>query len=531
MPLSRKTKTKIDSSFALNRVSRSGLSQLAIALGRKPLLVGALGTAVAGLMAALSLMTLYDGRADALNHSQDTARNVVSMIAKDVSRNLDLYNLTLQSVVDGVQSPEVMGLKPSLRRQVLFDRAASASFLGGEYYVNSSGIVIAQNDQDFSDPVFIGDRDFFVHQATHTDQGLFISSLFESRERHSHLSIGLSRRVAHADGTFNGVAILAVEVGFFKVLLDDVDVGKNGAVAILLDDGSILARKPFGVVDAGQNFASSAVFEFIEGQVDGTFTAVSPVDGVSRIYTFAHIPRTPLVVIVAPAETDVLSAWEQRSLMAGILTCALGSCFIVISWLLASSLRERAIAQAQLVRMAGTDALTGVSNRRVLDYRIDDEWRRARRAKNGISILFIDVDCFKAFNDTYGHAVGDGALVTVADCVGEIVRRPADLVARYGGEEFVAMLPDTPHDAAMEIAEQIRLSVVRAALLHAESPFKILTVSIGCTTAFPADGGDALTVLNDADRALYAAKEAGRNCVMSLDAQRVARAVSGMSSV
>jgi diguanylate cyclase (GGDEF)-like protein len=93
------------------------------------------------------------------------------------------------------------------------------------------------------------------------------------------------------------------------------------------------------------------------------------------------------------------------------------------------------------------------------------------------------------------------------------------------------MLPDTPHDAAMEIAGQIRLSVVRAALLHAESPFKILTVSIGCMTAFPSDGGDALTVVNDADRALYAAKVAGRNCVMSLDGQSVSRAISGLSSV
>lgn len=524
MSMRGKRSRRTDDSFAVGFATRSGPTGLAGALGRKPLLIGILGTAVAVLMTALSLATLYGDREDALNHSTAISRNVVSIISKDISRNLDLYNLTLQSVVDGVHTPEVMALPPSLRRQVLFDRAASASFLGGEFYVDSSGLVAAQNDRDYSPPVYIGDRDYFLAQTTHTDGGLYISKLFRSRERNGRLSIGLSRRVAHADGTFNGVAILAIEADFFKLLLEDVDVGKRGSASILLEDGSVLARKPFNQIDAGSSLASTPVFKFVEGQVDGTFTAISQIDGTKRIYTFTHIARTPIVVLVAPSEEEILAPWKQRSIFLGTLACLLGTCFIVISWMLAFSLRERAVAQAQLVRMAWTDPLTGVSNRRVLDYRIDHEWQKAKQAKQGktpVSILFVDVDWFKIFNDTYGHAVGDSALVTVAQCVRNVVRRPGDVVARYGGEEFVALLPGVSKEAALAMAENIRLRVADAALPHAGSPVGIVTVSIGCASAVPSDGIDALTTMGEADQALYAAKNAGRNRIMSLEDSHV----------
>ena len=116
-------------------------------------------------------------------------------------------------------------------------------------------------------------------------------------------------------------------------------------------------------------------------------------------------------------------------------------------------------AESELVMLARTDGLTGANNRRSFGEVLDLEWRRARRARSVFSLLFVDVDRFKAFNDTYGHQAGDDALAAVARSIGDNIRRPADTAARYGGEEFVVILPDTPATGATEIAERIRAAI------------------------------------------------------------------------
>ena len=175
-------------------------------------------------------------------------------------------------------------------------------------------------------------------------------------------------------------------------------------------------------------------------------------------------------------------------------------------------------AQAALVRLAATDPLTGLSNRRVLDNRLDEEWRRARRTRQPLSALFIDIDHFKHFNDAYGHASGDEALIAVAECISATVRRSVDLVARYGGEEFAVMLPDTSAEGALVVAEKIRRKVQSQNVVHSDGETIAVTVSIGCATCVPADGANALDLLAAADRQLYAAKAAGRNRVSSATA-------------
>ncbi len=157
--------------------------------------------------------------------------------------------------------------------------------------------------------------------------------------------------------------------------------------------------------------------------------------------------------------------------------------------------------------------MTGLSNRRVLDNRLDEEWRRARRTGQPLSALFIDIDHFKRFNDTYGHASGDEALSAVAECISSTVRRAVDLVARYGGEEFAVILPDTSADGAAAVAEKIRRNVQAQDILHGGDGSVAVTVSVGCATMVPAQGANALDLLAAADRQLYLAKAAGRNRV------------------
>jgi len=162
-------------------------------------------------------------------------------------------------------------------------------------------------------------------------------------------------------------------------------------------------------------------------------------------------------------------------------------------------------------RLAMMDGLTGVANRRLLDQTLAREWISSRRDGLPLSVLLIDVDCFKAFNDQYGHLEGDECLCKVSAKMQKALRRPLDLLARYGGEEFVAVLPNTPIEGAEAIADLVRKAVADCDIPHAGSPHGVVTVSVGCATEIPSNDSSVSSLLNAADAALYMAKSNGRN--------------------
>jgi diguanylate cyclase (GGDEF)-like protein/PAS domain S-box-containing protein len=176
--------------------------------------------------------------------------------------------------------------------------------------------------------------------------------------------------------------------------------------------------------------------------------------------------------------------------------------------------------------LASIDGLTGLANRRRLDETLDREWRRAMRDRSPISLLLLDVDHFKAYNDLYGHLQGDACLRQIADSARAIIHRPADLLARYGGEEFVVVLPNTESTGALAIAEQIRLAVENCDLSHEGNTHRRITVSIGCATHFPELDTTPTLLLTAADQALYQAKNSGRNRI-----EIAAEDLSDMSTV
>jgi diguanylate cyclase (GGDEF)-like protein len=170
----------------------------------------------------------------------------------------------------------------------------------------------------------------------------------------------------------------------------------------------------------------------------------------------------------------------------------------------------------ELESLATTDALTGVPNRRSFDIALNREWRRAQREETSLSLILLDVDNFKAFNDRYGHPAGDDCLARLAAAITGTIRRPADVVARYGGEEFVVVLPSTELAGAAHVAEGIRRAVAALNIRHADNPLGIVTVSLGATAVHPQSGGSQQALLGTADSALYAAKHAGRNQVVAI---------------
>ena len=178
---------------------------------------------------------------------------------------------------------------------------------------------------------------------------------------------------------------------------------------------------------------------------------------------------------------------------------------------LRESQQQLAQANIKLQQLADMDGLTGLANRRRFDAMLSNEWLRAQRTQQPLSLLMCDIDFFKLYNDRYGHLAGDECLKKVAAALGANLRRPGDLAARYGGEEFALVLPDTDAAGAMARAELCRQQIEALALPN--QPGHNVTLSIGVACMVPTTIAVSLDLIDHADRALYQAKHAGRNRV------------------
>lgn len=212
-----------------------------------------------------------------------------------------------------------------------------------------------------------------------------------------------------------------------------------------------------------------------------------------------HLTLGLLAVFLLLSVQGLLSAVMQLNYLAG-----------------RRQLQEReadlSLANAALEQLSLMDPLTGIANRRRFDAELTDAWRRAVRKHEGIALLMLDVDYFKGVNDLHGHAYGDECLISIARVLEHHARRPDDLVARIGGEEFVMLLPDADVSGATSVATHAHQAVRALEIVNNASPFnRRLTVSIGIAIAFPAPGADLAALTDFADRALYKAKDLGRN--------------------
>lgn len=169
----------------------------------------------------------------------------------------------------------------------------------------------------------------------------------------------------------------------------------------------------------------------------------------------------------------------------------------------------------ELQRLTNSDGLTGLSNRRYFDEYLNAEWKRAQREQSQLALLMIDVDAFKAYNDTYGHVAGDEVLRRVAAVLRDNCSRPADLPARFGGEEFSMVLPSTSPGGARLFAEKVRRAIESLGIAHSGAATGgFLTVSIGAAVLVPEDGQPSSRLVEVADAGLYEAKRNGRNQVV-----------------
>ncbi|KAF0842758.1 PAS domain S-box-containing protein/diguanylate cyclase (GGDEF)-like protein [Methylovorus glucosotrophus] len=171
--------------------------------------------------------------------------------------------------------------------------------------------------------------------------------------------------------------------------------------------------------------------------------------------------------------------------------------------------------QKELEELSFQDGLTRVANRRMFDSIIQVEWTNARRNSQPLSLIMLDIDYFKQYNDHYGHIQGDDCLKQVAEILSSAGTRANDFFARFGGEEFVLVLPQTDSDAAKKIAERCRKLIFKAQIPHAKSLIgPVLTISVGVGTVIPGYQDESVDFINSVDQRLYQAKQLGRNCII-----------------
>jgi diguanylate cyclase (GGDEF)-like protein len=479
---------------------RTGRASQPWRLSAKLLIISSIVTVLG--FSAICTSVMLDMRRSEEELARQTLENLASGIDSDISRNVELFDLSLRSVAIDMVSPEINQVSKPLRQLILFDHAATARHFGAIQVFDATGKLII--DASTLDPLpedRSSEEYFRVHQEQ-PDAGLFIS---RPMLHHGAYAIVLSRRITGEDGRFLGVVAGSIRFSYFHDLFSRLHLGDNDLIAVLRRDGTVIMRTPFDLDIIGKNLGDLPGVKRVLSEPSGSYSGVSTSAHTLRLYVWRDGTR-PLVVLVGKQWADIYKLWRIEATRIGAIMAALAVFVLGVTLFLAREIGRRAAAEEKLEELATTDALTGLRNRRKFDAAIEAEWRRAARQKRPLALLMIDADHFKTFNDTLGHQAGDEVLIGIAICISDTVRRAGDCAARYGGEEFAVLLPDMSSAEAFVVAETIRLKVEQWC-----GEAAITTVSIGVAGLVP----DARTEWNEmvqaADKALYAAKAGGRN--------------------
>lgn len=459
----------------------------------------------------------WSERGEEFSRVEIEMQNLAKSLTQHAEDTFNLADAILVDLVDRIEgqnsSPEaVAGMQDFLSERIQTLQAIKVLTLYGE-----DGLVISSSLSGHARKVNGAHQAFFQHHLASADKKWFFGPIIKDPLGGDWV-MTLSRRFDKPDGSFAGVVQISIPPRYFANFFGRIDLKSKGSIAMFSTrDGKLLSRYPYaeGVIGVLETSASW----LITGSPYGSRIYRSPIDDVVRLSGYQRNHVYPIVLLTAVSQEEAFASWTQefkiRALGVLVLVCIIAA----LGWRLAQELRRREQVEAELAVLATTDGLMGIANRRTFDSRLQTEWVRAAREGISLSLLLIDVDQFKAYNDLYGHQQGDECLRKVAAV---ITKTAADnFVARYGGEEIVVLLPDTDQAGTAKIAENIRAQVEALALSHdANLPSRLLTISIGSITQKPAlspqMGATDLVLL--ADKALYRAKQSGRNQVATAKA-------------
>lgn len=477
-----------DAVTATPRLIGSVVSQLV----KHPLWVAALGASLS-IFFLITTLGLADGlRASSVAHLSDAATAKAQTLSLQLARDFAYYDFCL----DRVQEARSIGNEPDVEKEMRgilrTGRTTIEPYLSGVYLLAPNGHIEASFRTNPDDSDYVPSLAVPVHSSSFLPRDVLSKPFVRPTASPGKTLVAFSRRLSRVDHSDAGAIVVVFDVRYFdRVARDRLKDGES--VGITLSDGTVIYKSP----------------EIPEA--DGIRTERSDVAPTTA--SRAYVPGLPLVVLVSVKAPPNAALFGKESWTTNIILVGVGGALPILWLLVAASARRRVSAQATLSRLARTDALTGLANRRALDQSLRDLVRGDAQQAECVSLLFADIDRFKHYNDTYGHVAGDAALVKVAECLKSLPVR-AGASARYGGEEFVVLLPGVRSSDALQIAELLRDRVYQLAIEHAGSPLGVLTISVGVATSDAVTQCDPLRLLKHADQALYEAKSIGRNSVV-----------------
>jgi diguanylate cyclase (GGDEF)-like protein len=478
------------------------------------------------LLAAITAWGAWNARKVELKELETATQNMSQSIAQHADDTFKSADTALVGLVERISndgtSPKALDRLhkflmlrvselPELKGLLIYDK-------DGNWLVNSQEIINTVGNN--------ADREYFIYHRNHTDMGPHIGPVILSRTTGAWV-IPLSRRLNDVNGQFAGVVLATIALDYFNTFYASYDIGHDGVILLVKNDGRQLVHWPLLADSIGADLSKGPLLTLHASHNEsGNAMLISPVDGLERLNGYNHVQHYPLVSMVALSKSEILATWREETLLHGAIAvgiiCVLG--FLGLRLIEQINLRAQAEEEARhtgnalfelnqtLERLALQDGLTGLANRRQFDTALQNELSRATRAASSLALIMIDVDCFKKYNDIYGHLAGDECLRQVGKVIQSAEGRSGDLAARYGGEEFVVLLPNTDVQGALKVAEKIRNAIRQLEIRHDGNLPGVVTISAGVNVLMPVTGNDTPSLLiGSADEALYLAKSAGRN--------------------
>ncbi len=288
---------------------------------------------------------LLDARRDATAQAATEARNIAQSVAQDVARNLELYDLSLQAVVQCLQYPGLAKLDPELRQLILFNRATKAPYFSFINAIDETGAVIADSQSPTPRGGNWANRDYFIAQRSADRDQQFIGRPFFT-DPGQPATITISRRMTHPDGSFAGVVVGTMRLAYFRDLLSRLTVGPHATIELLRTDGMILMRLPFNADDIGRTLPQNALFFRAPG--GGAVDGEDPTDHQRRRFLFERIDDLPLVVGVGLADADIYAAWRNKAEAIGGVVAVLAAINLLLLLVVRYALARRELGLAAL---------------------------------------------------------------------------------------------------------------------------------------------------------------------------------------
>ncbi len=358
-----------------------------------------------------------------MKEAEVSTANMARAITQHADDTIKAADTALLGIVERVEADGIAPVALERLHKLMVRRTTELTQLKGLFVYDENGRWLVNSLPVMPANVNNSDRDYFIYHRTHQEDKPYIGLPIQSRSSGAWI-MTVSRRINHSDGHFAGVALATIDIDYFNKFYNSFNLGKNGAIVLVMERGVLVTRRPLLADSTGKNMLNTTVYKESRGKAIGTFTVNSAQDGVKRLNSFRHLDKFPLFAAAALSEEEILADWTADTYLhsagVGILVLVLSS----VGFYLAGQIKLRVDAEAEsatardamqklnqvLERLSLQDGLTELANRRNFDLTLEEEFNRATRNSSSLALVLFDVDHFKRYNDIYGHAAGDECL-------------------------------------------------------------------------------------------------------------------------